>query len=66
MNSKEALGSFIELTSLNFDEEIDAIKKDLEILEILKDIFNYKTIQKFVDKLTADEFFKIKEWLENE
>ena len=48
-----------------FSVGIAVIEKDLEILEILKKVFNYKSVQKFVENMTKDEFFIVKEWLEN-
>ena len=61
-----------------YGSEVDTIKKDLEVLEILKrksvDISLIKDIMldkiKFdyypYDNLTNEEFNKIKEWLEND
>lgn len=49
-----------------FSVGISVIEKDLEVLEILKKIFNYKSVQKFVEDTSAEEFFIIKEWLEND
>ena len=78
MTSKEALNYLLinseELyTQYEEDEKfyLDAVElynivlKDLEVLEILKKVFNYKSVQKFVEDTSADEFFKVKEWLEN-
>ena len=48
-----------------FSVGIEVIEKDLEVLEILKRVFNYKSVQKFVEDTSAEEFFIIKEWLEN-
>ena len=45
-------------------EEIEQIKKSLEVLEILKKVFKYKSVQQFVENMTKDEFFRVKEWLE--
>ena len=47
-------------------EECNELNKDLEILEIFKRVFNYKSIQKFIDSMSKEEWLKIKEWLENE
>lgn len=47
-----------------FPVGIAVIEKDLEVLEILKKVFNYKSVQKFVEDTSADEFFIVKEWLE--
>ena len=49
-----------------FPVGIEVIEKDLEVLEILKKVFNYKSVQKFVENMTKDEFFIVKEWLEND
>lgn len=49
-----------------FSVGISVIEKDLEVLEILKKIFNYKSVQKFVEDTSAEEFFIIKEWLKND
>ena len=49
-----------------FSVGISVIEKDLEVLEILKKVFNYKSVQKFVEDTSADEFFIVKEWLEND
>lgn len=48
-----------------FPVGIEVIGRDLEVLEILKKVFNYKSVQKFVEDTSADEFFIVKEWLEN-
>ena len=49
------------------EEDFKEIEKALEVLEILHGVFEYKKVQTFMDNLkTADEFFKIKEWYENE
>lgn len=49
-----------------FSVGIAVIEKDLEVLEILKKVFNYKSVQKFVEDTSADEFFILKEWLNND
>lgn len=49
-----------------FPVGIEVIEKDLEVLEILKKVFNYKSVQKFVEDTSADEFFIVKEWLNND
>lgn len=49
-----------------FSVGIEVIEKDLEVLEILKKVFNYKSVQKFVEDTSADEFFIVKEWLNND
>ena len=71
MTSEKALIILLSCTYFyngNRQELIEArekIVKDLEVLEILKKVFNYKYVQKFVENMTQDEFFKVKEWLEN-
>lgn len=41
---------------------LNIIEKDLEVLEILKNVFNYKSIQQFIDSMSKEQWFKIKEW----
>ena len=41
---------------------LNIIEKDLEVLEIFKRVFNYKSIQQFIDSMSKKEWFKIKEW----
>lgn len=75
MTSKEALDYFVALCTLNFDKKgakrVSVIKKDLEILEILK---NESDNKKIIERngiasfhldmiLTTDTYEKIKEWL---
>lgn len=48
-----------------YGSEVDTIEKDLEVLDIFKRVFNYKSIQKFIEDMSKEEWFKIKEWLEN-
>lgn len=69
MTSDEAL--MILFTSDNYNgnyqeliEAREKLEKDLEVLKILKKVFNYKSVQKFVEDTSADEFFIVKEWLE--
>lgn len=45
-----------------YECEVDTIEKDLEILEILKNVFNYKSIQQFIDSMSKEQWLKIKEW----
>ena len=45
-----------------YGSEVDAIEKDLEVLAIFKRVFNYKSIQQFIDSMSKEEWFKIKEW----
>lgn len=49
----------------NYGEIVTKLFNDLQVLEILKNLFNYSSNQKFVDNMTKDEFFRVKEWLEN-
>ena len=41
---------------------LNIIEKDLKVLEILKNVFNYKSIQQFIDSMSKEEWLKIKEW----
>ena len=41
---------------------LNIIEKDLEVLDILKNVFNYRSIQQFIDSMSKEEWFKIKEW----
>lgn len=71
MTSKEALEILLAgyYNNANYQEVIEArekLEKDLEVLEIIKNVFNYRSVQKFVDNMTKDEFFTVQEWLENE
>lgn len=50
----------------NYGEIVTKLFNDLQVLEILKNLFNYSSNQKFVNNMTADEFFRVKDWLENE
>ena len=43
-------------------EAREKIEKDLEVLEILKNVFNYKSIQQFIDSMSKEQWLKIKEW----
>ena len=45
-----------------YGSEVDAIEKDLEVLDIFKRVFNYKSIQKFIEDMSKEEWIKIKEW----
>ena len=49
-----------------YGSEVDTIEKDLEVLQIIKDVFNYKTTQKFVDHMSKEDLKKLKEWLGND
>ena len=82
MNGKEALYllmtnqkkvrddfKFIDLNThekVSIEECYDIIIKDLEVLDIFKRVFNYKSIQKFIEDMSKEEWIKIKEWLEDE
>ena len=44
------------------EKENKLLKKDLEVLEILKNVFNYKSIQQFIDSMSKEQWLKIKEW----
>ena len=41
---------------------LNIIEKDLEVLDILKNVFNYKSIQQFIDSMSKEQWLKIKEW----
>ena len=45
-----------------YGNAVDTIEKDLEVLEILKNVFNYKSIQQFIDSMSKEQWLKIKEW----
>lgn len=74
MNSEEALGRIkkshriamaclgIDKPDIETEKAIKIIEKDLEVLEILKNVFNYKSIQQFIDSMSKEEWLKIKEW----
>ena len=49
-----------------YGSEVDTIEKDLEVLDIFKRVFNYKSIQKFIEDMSKEEWIKIKEWLGND
>lgn len=74
MTSKEALEKWYETISVNdkirWGDNYLSIKKDLEVLEILKKhikLTPYKTVSGFKDEgMSDDEFNKVKEWVENE
>ena len=68
VNSEELYSQYEEDEKFYLDavELYNIVLKDLEVLEILKRVFNYKITQKFVEDMTKDEFFKVKEWLEND
>ena len=78
MTSREALKlAILEYEKdLEFDKNNQWVKdvlkglkecqQDIEVLEIIKKVFNYKSVQKFVENMTQDDFFKVKEWLEND
>ena len=38
-------------------EECNELNKNLEVLQIIKDVFNYKSVQKFVDHMSKEDFF---------
>ena len=60
---------FIDLNThekVSIEECYDIVIKDLEVLDIFKRVFNYKSIQKFIEDMSKEEWIKIKEWLEDE
>ena len=74
MNSEEALSRIkrshriamacleIDKPDIETEKAIKIIEKDLEVLEILKNVFNYKSIQQFIDSMSKEQWLKIKEW----
>ena len=65
MTSKEAFKELKENAQEICEWELvrlNTIEKDLEVLEILKNVFNYKSIQQFIDSMSKEEWLKIKEW----
>ena len=65
MTSKEAFKELKENAQEICEWELvrlNIIEKDLEVLEILKNVFNYKSIQQFIDSMSKEQWFKIKEW----
>ena len=61
--------TFIDLNThekVSIEECYDIVIKDLEVLDIFKRVFNYKSIQKFIEDMSKEEWIKIKEWLEDE
>ena len=82
MNGKEALYllmtnqkkvrdgfKFIDLNThekVSIEECYDIIIKDLEVLDIFKRVFNYKSIQKFIEDMSKEEYSLLKEVLEDE
>ena len=65
MASKEAFKELKENAQEICEWELvrlNIIEKDLEVLEILKNVFNYKSIQQFIDSMSKEQWFKIKEW----
>ena len=69
MTSKESL-DYLCFIALGNEKSArickETIEKDLEVLEIIKNVFNYRSVQKFVDNMTKDEFFTVQEWLESD
>ena len=41
---------------------LNIIEKDLEVVDIVKNVFNYKAIQQFIDSMSKEQWLKIKEW----
>ena len=65
MTSKEAFKELKENAQEICEWELvrlNIIAKDLEVLEILKNVFNYKSIQQFIDSMSKEQWLKIKEW----
>ena len=71
MTSKNALEDIILYLNATapkglYCENIEAIKKDLEVLDILKGISGFMSVKFFVKHLTKEQWIKVKEWLINE
>ena len=66
MTSKELIEKIKHIGIEEWRLAIEKIEKDLEVLDIFKRVFNYKSIQKFIEDMSKEEWIKIKEWLENE
>lgn len=65
MTSEEALKELKENAQEICEWELvrlNIIEKDLEVLEILKNVFNYKSIQQFINSMSKEQWLKIKEW----
>ena len=65
MTSKEAFKELKENAQEICEWELvrlNIIEKDLKVLEILKNVFNYKSIQQFIDSMSKEQWLKIKEW----
>lgn len=65
MNCKEAFKELKENAQEICEWELirlNVIEKDLEVLDILKNVFNYKSIQQFIDSMSKEQWLKIKEW----
>ena len=65
MTSKEAFKELKENAQEICEWELvrlNIIEKDLEVLEILKNVFDYKSIQQFIDSMSKEQWLKIKEW----
>ena len=65
MTSEEALKELKENAHEICEWELvrlNIIEKDLEVLEILKNVFNYKSIQQFINSMSKEQWLKIKEW----
>ena len=64
MTSKEAFKELKENAQEICEWELvrlNIIEKDLEVLEIFKRVFNYKSIQQFIDSMSKEQWLKIKE-----
>lgn len=65
MTSKEAFKELKENAQEICEWELvrlNIIEKDLEVLDIFKRVFNYKSVQQFIDSMNKEEWLKIKEW----
>ena len=66
MTSKELIEKIKHIGIEEWRLAIEKIEKDLEVLQIIKDVFNYKTTQKFVDHMSKEDFLKVQKWLGND
>lgn len=77
MTSKEALESWFNVISTNdkirWEEHYKVIKKDLEVLEILKKHYDKNSLSVSLDNFISfyiykddNDFNKIKEWLDHD
>lgn len=71
MTSKESLAMYHRVANNismipDDSKHYEIIKKDLEVLDILKDVFNYQSIQDFLEHLSTEQCDILKEFYENQ